>query len=96
MDAHIEALLSMENKHGKGTFRWPDGKYYDGDWANDKKHGVGVLKDKDGKERKGKNLKQFLVGYQIFKYYFVAITSTCITFLLVLHFYKEIFKHLNA
>ena len=27
---------------GAGVFTWPDGRKYDGEWKNDKQHGVGV------------------------------------------------------
>lgn len=28
--------------HGKGTYKWLDGRMYHGEYANDKKHGFGV------------------------------------------------------
>ena len=28
--------------HGKGEFCWADGRVYQGDYANDKKHGQGI------------------------------------------------------
>lgn len=27
--------------HGKGVFKWPDGRVYTGQYLNDKKHGYG-------------------------------------------------------
>ncbi len=30
--------------HGKGTYTWKDGRYYKGDYFNDKKHGKGIYK----------------------------------------------------
>lgn len=27
--------------HGKGIFKWPDGRVYEGDYIEDKKHGFG-------------------------------------------------------
>ena len=27
--------------HGKGKFIWPDGRYYEGDYIEDKKQGMG-------------------------------------------------------
>jgi hypothetical protein len=29
----------MNKMHGKGQFTWPDGRQYDGDYFEDKKHG---------------------------------------------------------
>ena len=29
--------------HGKGIFRWVDGRVYDGEYLNDKKHGFGKV-----------------------------------------------------
>lgn len=28
---------------GKGVFKWPDGRVYDGEYKNDKKDGYGIL-----------------------------------------------------
>jgi len=30
-------------REGKGKFIWKDGKVYDGDYSNNKKHGFGTL-----------------------------------------------------
>lgn len=30
--------------HGKGKITWPDGREYEGDYVDDKKHGYGVFK----------------------------------------------------
>lgn len=54
----------MANKHGKGVFRLPNGMFYDGEWEDDKRHGVFVTKDKTGKERKG-NEKGFSLIFWI-------------------------------
>ena len=35
--------------HGKGVFKWPDGRVYEGDYYFDKKHGFGRVKWPDGK-----------------------------------------------
>jgi hypothetical protein len=35
--------------HGKGTFSWPDGRKYEGEYINDKKHGFGTFTFKDGR-----------------------------------------------
>ena len=28
--------------HGQGIYKWADGRVYEGDYLNDKKHGYGV------------------------------------------------------
>lgn len=35
--------------HGQGTYQWPDGRMYNGSYANDKKHGFGVYIWVDGR-----------------------------------------------
>lgn len=35
--------------HGKGIFKWPDGRVYEGDYMNDKKHGFGRVWWADGR-----------------------------------------------
>jgi len=35
--------------HGKGKFKWPDGKQYMGCYVNDKMEGFGVLTYEDGR-----------------------------------------------
>ena len=39
--------------HGKGTFKWPDGRVYEGDYYEDKKHGFGKVKWPNGKVYEG-------------------------------------------
>ena len=34
---------------GKGTYTWPDGRSYEGEYKNDKKHGTGTYKWADGR-----------------------------------------------
>ena len=38
---------------GKGLFTWPDGRKYEGDYLNDKKHGFGIFTFKDGRVYEG-------------------------------------------
>ena len=33
----------MDKRQGKGTFEWPDGDIYEGNWENDKRCGSGTL-----------------------------------------------------
>ena len=39
--------------HGKGVFRWEDGRIYEGEYFENKKQGFGVLKAKNGKKYEG-------------------------------------------
>jgi hypothetical protein len=38
---------------GKGVFTWPDGRKYEGEYLNDKKHGFGIFTFKDGRVYEG-------------------------------------------
>jgi hypothetical protein len=40
--------------HGKGTYKWLDGRVYHGEYSNDKKHGFGVYIWADGRAYMGK------------------------------------------
>ena len=35
--------------NGKGTHTWPDGRSYDGEYLEDKKHGFGIFIWPDGR-----------------------------------------------
>lgn len=39
--------------HGKGHYRWKDGRSYEGQYQNDKKHGFGVYTWADGRKYAG-------------------------------------------
>lgn len=39
--------------HGKGIFRWPDGRVYEGDYVDDKKEGLGKVIWPDGRIYEG-------------------------------------------
>lgn len=39
--------------NGKGTFKLPDGRMYQGEYLNDRKHGKGVFIYPDGRRREG-------------------------------------------
>ena len=39
--------------NGKGVFTWEDGKKYEGEYLNDKKHGQGTFTWADGKSFTG-------------------------------------------
>ena len=34
--------------HGRGVFRFADGDVYEGEWKEDKIHGIGIMTTKDG------------------------------------------------
>ena len=38
---------------GAGIFTWPDGRKYDGQYLDDKKHGYGIFEWPDGRKYKG-------------------------------------------
>lgn len=38
---------------GKGVFSWPDGRKYEGDYLEDKKHGLGTFCWPDGRRYVG-------------------------------------------
>ena len=41
------------NMHGHGTYRWKDGRKYEGYYEYDKKHGFGVYEWADGRKYEG-------------------------------------------
>lgn len=43
----------MDLKSGHGIYNWPDGKYYKGEFFNDKKHGYGELYHNEALKYKG-------------------------------------------
>jgi len=49
----LVAELQKDMKNGAGTFTWPDGKRYVGQWRNGKMDGAGTVIDKHGNEQMG-------------------------------------------
>jgi hypothetical protein len=43
--------------HGQGTYKWPSGNIYEGEWVGDKRNGRGTQKSNDGKILKAGNWK---------------------------------------
>lgn len=39
--------------NGKGHLKWPDGREYDGQFLDDKRHGEGTFTWKDGRQYTG-------------------------------------------
>jgi hypothetical protein len=37
--------------HGKGAYRWKDGRKYEGEYENDKKNGYGIYQWADGRSQ---------------------------------------------
>ena len=54
--------------NGKGIYTWPDGKKYEGDYYNDKKHGHGIFTWANGYKYDGSWLegKQHVEGLYTF------------------------------
>jgi len=44
----------MDRKHGHGTFYWPDGRSYEGQWMEGKQHGQGIVYNSKGERKEGK------------------------------------------
>ena len=49
-----KATGHLINKEGKGTFVWPDGKEYSGEWKDGKQHGIGVYTNSKGISKKAR------------------------------------------
>jgi hypothetical protein len=49
----VEVALFRAKRHGKGSFQWPDGKRFDGDWSENSIHGVGTMTWPDGRKFAG-------------------------------------------
>lgn len=39
--------------NGRGIYKWPDGRIYEGDYVDDKKEGQGILISASGKKYDG-------------------------------------------
>lgn len=39
--------------NGKGVYKWQDGRKYEGEYLNDKKHGFGIYYWADGRRYEG-------------------------------------------
>ena len=44
--------------HGEGTFKWPDGREYVGQWQQSRMHGRGVYSWPDGRSYEGQSAAQ--------------------------------------
>ena len=59
--------------HGKGTYKWLDGRMYHGSYQNDKKHGFGVYQWADGRAYVG----NWIEGKQDDKRVYILPNGTC-------------------
>ena len=50
MHSHIDGMLRAQDgiRHGVGTYEWPNGARYRGEWRAGTMHGVGVLDAANG------------------------------------------------
>ena len=46
-------LNELGQKHGQGTYRWPNGRIYIGDWMNNQLHGEGMESWPNGSKYEG-------------------------------------------
>ena len=53
-------------KHGKGTYKWLDGSFYEGDFDRDLRHGTGHFKWANGETYKGDYLQDQRTGLGIY------------------------------
>ncbi len=60
--AIFEGRIVDGRKHGRGTYTWPDGLSYSGDWVEDQQTGNGALKFKNGDVYEGKVLRGVFEG----------------------------------
>ena len=61
---HIEILIKINYRHGRGIYRYSNGDIYDGNWDNGKQHGEGLLLYKSGNR---------LQGWFSFNYIFIVL-----------------------
>ena len=57
-----ERLIAKAKKHGKGTYKWLDGSFYEGDFDKDLRQGVGLFKWSNGESYKGDYLADQRTG----------------------------------
>lgn len=59
----------MGKKEGYGTFTWPDGRKYEGQWENDKMHGFGTFVWISGSKYSGNYVEGKRVGAGFLQYW---------------------------
>merc|ERR1719221_918513 len=47
----MASAATHDQKDGFGIFTWSDGRLYEGYWANGRQHGLGRLRDANGRHR---------------------------------------------
>ena len=58
-------------KHGKGSYKWLDGSFYEGDFENDLRHGTGHFRWANGESYKG----DYLQDHALVKVYTRSLTG---------------------
>ena len=59
-------VLNHNLKSLQGRYIWTDGRIYEGEWMNQKLHGVGIYKWRDGKIYKGEYSNDKKHGFGIY------------------------------
>ena len=67
MHIHLGLLMQPSNRfitpqEGEGTYHFPDGRKYSGQWSNDQKHGQGTMEWPDGCAYTGAYIKDLRDG----------------------------------
>lgn len=55
-------------KHGKGSYKWLDGSFYEGDFENDLRHGTGHFRWANGESYKGDYLQDQRTGQGLYSW----------------------------
>ena len=64
----MDVVISKDKDTGKGTFKWPDGSTYFGDFIDDYIQGQGLYSWADGRKYDGEWVMNKMEGYGVFKW----------------------------
>ena len=70
--------ISMTNKEGLGTFYWPDGRVYIGQWKDGKQHGFGKFYQPNSDENKNSSPEMRQSG--MLDFFFIGIKILLLKF----------------